>query len=51
MEVVSLGQVLNAFGDPMVCVGFRSSQDDDACGAWTLLDLKCCTEPQGIPRP
>jgi hypothetical protein len=23
MEVVSFGQVLNAFGDPMVCVGYH----------------------------
>jgi hypothetical protein len=23
-----------------VCVGFRSSQGDGACGAWTLLGLK-----------
>ena len=23
MEVVSFGQVLNAFGDPIVCVGFH----------------------------
>jgi hypothetical protein len=23
MEVVSFGQILNAFGDPIVCVGFH----------------------------
>jgi hypothetical protein len=30
MEVVSFGQVLNAFGDPMVCVGYHSFPGDSA---------------------
>jgi hypothetical protein len=34
MEVVSFGQVLNAFGDPMVCVGFHwlRVKEHDAAG-------------------
>jgi hypothetical protein len=35
MEVVSFGQFLNAFGDPMVCVGFHSFPGEGARAVMT----------------